>query len=664
MMAFSVSAESVLAKIRECSMCSHSSRQPKVLNCLHSFCLGCLLELRQRQDPRIGNLICRTCGRETEAADEDEVRDLPDDLILRALDGFSLQDRPLPGEGFTCQACDERIQAVSKCMDCDHFLCQECQRAHERLSVMKNHKIYTLAQIRAGQANADSMKLTDAPKCGKHPEQGLRFYCDTCGHLVCKICSDLHHEGHPLIGLPEALDKCKREIAELGVKVKENMAELMSMATGETLKSRKKLDTMFDATKTKISERADKEVAKIREEEQALKQEAERIYADRVKTFERTTATCGKEVSDAGHKLDEVDKLMSQMSCHAVLHLRQRFLIQLQDLLLELRVVIGKQSETASSRLSFLDFEPCDLEETPLGRLLDGPMVKPRLKTRAKSESYAKFVATEDGKWDLQTKIQKFGPTQTGFRWACDVAVFSDNGIVVADNAHKRLIQIPVANSESLVVPQQLPISCSNPVCVEVHREDILLALDGSTVKMFDRKRMYQLVHQFTPGRMPNSKPMSLAVDDDNLIAVGYEKVAEISLHNPDGSLVRRVPAVMTAEHITIGRQRLIYTNWDKKKLVAADYHGNRLFSVDTVHTFMMGNWGPTGVCCGRDGGIYVAVCGLGSSCGEVHHYSPQGKHVGCVVEGCGSPRGIAFAAKGDNLIVAAGDSVQIFHCI
>ncbi|XP_038058809.1 E3 ubiquitin-protein ligase TRIM33-like [Patiria miniata] len=654
-MASSASVESFLGKIQECSICRNRFEEPKILDCSHSFCLKCLLQLRQRQeDARVTKLTCPTCGRGTEAEDDDDVKHLPDDFILSTLSGFTLQDQLVQGQGLEvkCQACDEKMKAVSKCMDCDHFLCEECQRAHQRLALMKAHQICTLTQLRLGEVR----KQRDEPKCGEHPDQTLRFYCNTCEMLVCKICFDLHHGGHHQIGLPEALEKCKRDVKDLATKVKETITELMRIGVEDVHKSQQKLDAMFEITKRKISEKADKEIATIRGEEQRLKQEAVTIYNDRVETFESVKATSRKEVSEAGHKLDEVNQLMSQLGCHAIVHLRHRILQELQTLLQSQRDLIGKQQGKFSSKLSFLDFEIWGRDVLPLGRLLDKPEARPRLK----SDDLHQPVSTKDRKWELKARVQTFGPTRTGFRWACNVGIYSTGEIVVADTAHKRLVEIQPSNLESNAI--SLQPNCSNPVCVAVNKNDQLLTLDGPFVKIFDRKRMYKLVHQFTPAQGPHSKPTCLAVDDGNLIAVGYEKTEQISLHHPNGSLLRRVPAAMTIENLTASRQRLIFTNWDRKKLVAVDYHGKLVFCVDTNQS-MARNWGPAGVCCGGDGSIYLAVCGLGSSSGEIHHFGLDGKYVRCLVQDCGSPRGIAFSAKEDSLVVAAGNSVHIFHC-
>ncbi|XP_033624413.1 uncharacterized protein LOC117287905 [Asterias rubens] len=64
-----------------------------------------------------------------------------------------------------CQACDEGTQAIAKCIKCDHFLCQECQRAHQRMGILKSHQIHTLGSDYEEQSPKTSDKMfTDTKK--------------------------------------------------------------------------------------------------------------------------------------------------------------------------------------------------------------------------------------------------------------------------------------------------------------------------------------------------------------------------------------------------------------------------------------------------------------------------------------------------------------------
>ncbi|XP_038053721.1 E3 ubiquitin-protein ligase TRIM71-like [Patiria miniata] len=659
-MASNVTVQSVLEKISvdhlECSICTNRFRKPKLLDCLHSFCLQCLQGLRQSQDPSGTKLTCPLCRRETMLKGSG-VADLPNNFAFSALmEEVAMQEKLLEGQGsdIKCQNCDEDNRAISRCMDCDNFLCPECQKAHERMTFMKSHKIYTLTQLRSGEIVYKSKLRDEVLKCGKHPDQNLNVYCNSCEQVICTTCSVLDHTKHSLTGLPEAVKKCKKKVAEMVQKSETRTTEL-STTTKAMCQSQKELDIMFANTQKKISKKAQqkitklkqeiakiqKEIAKIQKEEQKLLQETDMIYKDKLKAFEAVQATNRKEVTQTEHKLEEVKQLMNQASCYEILELQQKLLHNLSEL-------TGKQPQQVPDKLTFMDFEE---GERSLGKIIleEEPQAAAKQSPRP-GRSCVKV------KWELKTEFKNFELGNTQIR---HVSALSDNNIVLTTWINA-LFTVSLTNSQHTPspIPQRLHINgLTNDVrCIAVSKDDKLLALDCPVVKVFNKQ--HQLLHQFTPGRGSDSQPTCLAVDDSNLIAVGYQGKKEISLHNPDGSLIRRLPAPMIGGYLTMYNHRLIYTNYGNQRLVCVDYYGTSVFSVDMTSN-MQGGWGPTGVCCDSDGSIYVAVDGYQT--GDVLHYSPDGKYIGCVIKGCGHPYGMTFTSGGD-LVVAAGQSVKVYH--
>ncbi|XP_071805547.1 uncharacterized protein [Asterias amurensis] len=90
-------AQTSLAKIEdsiECSICTHRFRQPKWLNCFHTFCLQCLQEICKNQRPPSNKLPCPLCRQETIL--NGNVSDLPDNLDMKNLvNNFTQQENVL-----------------------------------------------------------------------------------------------------------------------------------------------------------------------------------------------------------------------------------------------------------------------------------------------------------------------------------------------------------------------------------------------------------------------------------------------------------------------------------------------------------------------------------------------------------------------------------------
>ncbi|XP_071804580.1 uncharacterized protein [Asterias amurensis] len=602
-MASNITTQSVLAEISqdhlECPICSGRFKQPKLLECSHSFCLECLQQLRQNS-PSTTRLSCPVCRQET-LINENGIDGLKTNFLALSLIG-------------------------------------SIETQETRLKQQQGKQVPSQEFV---------------SKCSKHTGKDLIMYCETCKKLICTTCIAKDHRMHPVIELNEASDKSKQHATELLAEVRQRI-KTYNIAIQEIDMSRKTLDLMFATTKEKISKKADQEIAKvatrIREEKQKLMQEAEQIYKDRVKTMQTARATNSKEKNKAEHKQDEVNQLMDQR-IKIVHHIEQL----LQDLK-EYREI--KKPTKVPDELSYMDFKE---DQKSLGRLVlkDEQQVESATSAQARKPTFQFVKHFKQYKWALKTEITKYKnmTRQVDSLCALVVAAYSNSDLVAIQLYNGSLITIPAeSNPQSTVIPhcscQELPIQgITRPSNMTVNENDELIVLDNETVKIFSRN--YQLLHQFNPG----SKPSCIAVDDNNLIAVGSRTKAEISLHKPDGSLIRRLSAPWIGGYLTTYKQQLIYTNCRDEKFVSVTYDGGMVFSVDINQR----GW-PQGVCCDKDGSIYVAVRrGQYSSPDEIQHYSPDGKYIGCIIKDCDYPYGLTFTPAGD-LVVATSNSIQIYQ--
>ncbi|XP_071803849.1 uncharacterized protein [Asterias amurensis] len=597
-MASNITVQSVLEEISqdhlECPICSGRFKQPKLLECSHSFCIECLQQLRQNSQSTT-RLSCPVCRQETL-------------LKENGIDGLKTDFKTM-----------SLIEAI--------------ETKETRLKQQQEKQVPSQEFV---------------SKCSKHTGKDLIMYCETCKKLICTTCIAKDHRTHPVIELSEASDKSKQHASELLAEVRQSITTF-TIAIQDIDTSHNKLDSMFAATKEKISKKADEEIAKvaarIREEKQKLMQEAEQIYKDRVKTMQTARATNSKEINKAEHKQDEVNQLMDQQ-IKIVYHIKQ--------LLQDLKEYREKKSTKVPDGLTYMNFKE---GQNSLGRLVlkDEQQVESATSAQARKPTFQSMKHFKKDKWTLKTEMKKYKNMKQKMATinAEDVAAYSNRDIVVALWNKTSLIKIPAeSNPQSYVVSQELPIQGITRLrSMTVNKNDELIVLDKETVKIFNRN--YQLLHQFNPG----SKPSCIAVDDNNLIAVGYEDKAEISLHKPDGSLIRTLSAPGIDENLTTHKQRLIYTNWKSRRLVSVTYNREMVFSVDIDQSGR-----PHGVCCDKDGSIDVAVQrGPYSSLGEIHHYSPDGKYIGCIIKDCAFPSGLTFTPAGD-LVVATDYSVQIYQ--
>ncbi|XP_038061746.1 uncharacterized protein LOC119732361 [Patiria miniata] len=514
---------------QECAICYTEYIDPRLLECSHKFCLKCLRELSETPTKEDEIIVCPMCRART-VIPQGGVQALPQSSEYQ----------------IKCQACDEANPAVSKCLDCDYYLCCECQAAHQRLAQLRTHRIAKLD--RGG-------KLKSKNKCEHHPDQDLCFYCNTCEDLICKECTSTRHKKsvHSFDDLSLAMTKCKQEVGALVSQTEKNIQEFLS-ANPSPDDSRKRLETMLTKTRIQISLKAEKEIAKIRQKEEQLRQEAEELVAKRDKEF--AFATTARKV------LSNVSKVMTSTSSHEVLWAKKKLLRELKA---------HKELKKAVHKQSFLGLHASEVDGE-IGTLV------------------------QQEKWECKSRVN-VGQVN-------HFAVFSAGDVATSNTSELKIMNLKgevLAKKTTIPSTAGDPNEVQNPTALAVNNSDDVVVLDSPLVKTFDKE--LKLLHHFTPGKEADidGTPTCLAVSD-SYIAIGYKDKEQISLHNSDGSLIRKVAAPMIAEHLTTNSQQLIYTNESKRRMIAIDLNGKQSFNLWGK------DWIPRGLCCDVGGDIYVIV--------------------------------------------------------
>ena len=112
-----------------CQYCSNTYQDPRILSCLHSYCVQCITKLHVED---ITSIICPTCNHST-SLPTGRVTSLPrnirlseetkQDIVLSKVTSSS----PPP-----CDSCDEN-SPIAYCTECDKRLCNVCWDAHQKL---------------------------------------------------------------------------------------------------------------------------------------------------------------------------------------------------------------------------------------------------------------------------------------------------------------------------------------------------------------------------------------------------------------------------------------------------------------------------------------------------------------------------------------------------
>lgn len=282
-----------------CVICLEQFKDPKILPCSHTFCLGCLqrtlnmkeeraakrLLVEPQQEPEIRHELetdGETESEVTEAVCCDEVqRDvneqtqkigcpvckrehtippeglghLPVDLeALQAIEYEQLQKSLSKSEvSQKCASCSKERAISSHCDVCGG-ICQRCSDAHREFGVFAQHNIMLINELT--RENFGVKK--SAHLCSRHGKT-VTMYCNSCSLVICHVCIVKQHQSHNVSLLEEVDERIQEKVRQQSeavqqtLKVYEGYRKYIAGVEGEvvgesyTAKLKAKVNKEFDA---------------------------------------------------------------------------------------------------------------------------------------------------------------------------------------------------------------------------------------------------------------------------------------------------------------------------------------------------------------------------------------------------------------------------------
>ncbi|KAK2165942.1 hypothetical protein LSH36_44g11016 [Paralvinella palmiformis] len=184
-----------------CGICLERYNNPKVLPCLHTFCANCLQNYIPAHSLSVTCPICR------------QQSILPEDGVLALQSNFFIINLMDIIENPNMCTCCEKVRALSKCTDCEEYLCDSCIDVHRsNASVNGGHHIVSLSEL----ALSESEESRIAPLvCPNHDGQPLDFYCSACETAICEDCTDAEHRTHRTLLLTEAIEEHRENLRQM-----------------------------------------------------------------------------------------------------------------------------------------------------------------------------------------------------------------------------------------------------------------------------------------------------------------------------------------------------------------------------------------------------------------------------------------------------------------
>ncbi|XP_061623006.1 E3 ubiquitin-protein ligase TRIM33 isoform X3 [Phyllopteryx taeniolatus] len=211
-----------------CAVCKQSLQsrecEPKLLPCLHSFCLKCIPQPDRQisvqvtgphgqTNTHIVNVMrCSVCHQDYKQ------NDIVDNYFVKDTSEAAITSDEKAAQ--VCTSCEDNAGTIGFCVECGEWLCKTCVEAHQRVKITKDHKIRTKEDPDTASESVSASGQRPV-FCPIHKQEPLKLFCETCDTLTCRDCQLLEHKEHRYQFLEEAFHNHKGIIESTVTKLQE-----------------------------------------------------------------------------------------------------------------------------------------------------------------------------------------------------------------------------------------------------------------------------------------------------------------------------------------------------------------------------------------------------------------------------------------------------------
>ena len=209
--------------ITECPICIELYTDPKVLPCLHTFCLICLVKYAKDKKPGDTD-SCPVCRQEF-TIPKNGIEAMPGNLFIEKL----VSSRKLSSTDNSrtmCSICteeelfDESKVVTRHCVECCEDLCSQCSKNHHKLRMSKSH---TLVEI--GKQNNEQLLKCRPSFCEQHPDKPLELFCNDCKEAICITCHVVRHKSHSYDDINKVSDTFRKTLIGNVAKIRKKLGQ-------------------------------------------------------------------------------------------------------------------------------------------------------------------------------------------------------------------------------------------------------------------------------------------------------------------------------------------------------------------------------------------------------------------------------------------------------
>lgn len=187
----------------QCGLCLSRHKDPRLLDCFHSFCRECLERYIHKKKAKV-SFPCPICEWDI-TIPKAGLAGLPENYYTRAIHASAAFSTLSP-----CDICKNDTQSTARCLECESNLCTACTNRHLANDNGRDHHIVQLTKPEAKKET----KVIHKSYCEKHKNEETKFYCMLCEIPVCKECvakvSD--HKGHKYKNITEGANEKRDKV--------------------------------------------------------------------------------------------------------------------------------------------------------------------------------------------------------------------------------------------------------------------------------------------------------------------------------------------------------------------------------------------------------------------------------------------------------------------
>ena len=291
-----------------CGYCSELFKDPRLLPCLHTFCLPCLAKASEIQGAKEA-LQCPACDEKAPLQDGG-VHAFPKHLrkeheveLARFRSKFDSE------AGVECDRCLRKNagSAVAFCTNCCDFLCRLCREEHHSWRKTQNHEILAIGEQKSKENEASAM--IDIPQqpmpCPQHKDEVLKFYCLKCEKLICRDCRITKHKDHSdQCDLAE--DVAKHEMESLSACTEGSQGAVATL--DEAIAECKKTMQQVESRKKEVDNAITRSLEQVRE---ALLAQNEEIRLGKITSLEMQVSEMKRVREGLSHTSDMISAAQS-----------------------------------------------------------------------------------------------------------------------------------------------------------------------------------------------------------------------------------------------------------------------------------------------------------------------------------------------------------------